>query len=75
MFAPIESVPYTSPPADFVLSAYPVPEYNESVDVAHVVAAPHLAWLTAETLARSLEVVAENAARLAAGRPLLNQVA
>jgi phosphoglycerate dehydrogenase-like enzyme len=41
----------------------------------NVVATPHLAWLTAETLKRSLTVAAENCRRAAAGEPLLHRVA
>lgn len=55
---------------------------DEPVDPAHpllalptVVAAPHVAWLTPETLARSVAVAADNVARLAAGQPLLHRVA
>lgn len=40
----------------------------------NVVVTPHVAWLTAETLTRSLGVFAENCRRLRAGEPLLNQV-
>lgn len=39
-----------------------------------VVATPHIAWLTRETLERSLAVAVENCRRLADGRPLLNRV-
>ena len=39
-----------------------------------VVLAPHIAWLTPETLVRSLEVARENCRRLAAGEALLHQV-
>ena len=35
---------------------------------------PHLAWLTKETLARSLAVAVENCLRLKAARDLLNRV-
>lgn len=41
----------------------------------NVVAAPHLAWLTQETLERSMQGAMENVRRLAAGLPLLNRVA
>jgi phosphoglycerate dehydrogenase-like enzyme len=41
----------------------------------NVVLAPHVAWLTHETLRRSLEVARENAERLASGGPLLHRVA
>lgn len=47
---------------------------NPLLKLANVVATPHIAWLTLETLARSLDVVRENAARLAAGRELLHRV-
>ena len=40
----------------------------------NVVATPHLAWLTAETLDRSLRVIAENCRLLSSGRPLLHRV-
>ncbi len=40
----------------------------------NVVLTPHLAWLTAETLDRSLAVIAENCRRLRAGEPLLHRV-
>lgn len=39
-----------------------------------VVVAPHLAWLTPETLSRSLGVATENCRRLEAGEALLNRV-
>lgn len=40
----------------------------------NVVCAPHLAWLTQETLERSLAAALENVKRLQAGEKLLNQV-
>jgi len=40
----------------------------------HVVATPHIAWLTDGTWRRSVAVIAENCRRLAAGEPLLNRV-
>jgi phosphoglycerate dehydrogenase-like enzyme len=39
-----------------------------------VVLTPHVAWLTGETLARSLQVAVENCRRLAAGETLLHRV-
>jgi hypothetical protein len=36
--------------------------------------APHLAWLTPETLRRSLSVAVENCLRLREGRDLLHRV-
>jgi phosphoglycerate dehydrogenase-like enzyme len=41
----------------------------------NVVCAPHLAWLTQETLERSIGAALENVRRLAAGAALLNRVA
>jgi phosphoglycerate dehydrogenase-like enzyme len=40
----------------------------------NVVVTPHLAWFTAETLNRSLDVFLENCRRLRDGEPLLNRV-
>lgn len=39
-----------------------------------VIATPHVAWLTPETLARSLEIAALNASRLKASAALLNEI-
>lgn len=54
---------------------------DEPVDPAHpllrldqVVVAPHLAWLTPETLARSLAVALDNTLRLRRGEPLRHKV-
>jgi phosphoglycerate dehydrogenase-like enzyme len=52
------------PPADSPLLALP-----------NVIASPHLAWLTQETLERSLGAALENVKRLKAGLPLANRVA
>jgi len=41
----------------------------------NVVLSPHVAWLSGETLERSLEVAVENCRRLARGEALLHQVA
>ena len=41
----------------------------------NVVCAPHLAWLTRETLERSLAAALENARLLKAGKALVNRVA
>lgn len=35
---------------------------------------PHIAWLTPETITRSLDVIAENCRRLGSGEPLLHEV-
>jgi phosphoglycerate dehydrogenase-like enzyme len=44
------------------------------LSLPNVVCAPHLAWLTRETLERSLVVAAQNVARLEAGEPLAHRV-
>jgi phosphoglycerate dehydrogenase-like enzyme len=44
------------------------------LSLPNVVCAPHLAWLTRETLERSLAAAAENLRRLQVGEPLLNRV-
>ncbi len=47
---------------------------NPLFALPNVVATPHVAWLTQQTLTRSMTVILENARRLAAGESLLNQV-
>lgn len=44
------------------------------LSLPNVVATPHIAWLTPETLERSISVIIENCRRLRDGEPLLNQV-
>jgi phosphoglycerate dehydrogenase-like enzyme len=44
------------------------------LDLPNVVVTPHLAWLTTETIERSLEVIAENCRRLDTGEALLHRV-
>src|SRR5690606_17809102 len=58
-----------------VFAAEPPAPPTRLLGLPNVVLAPHLAWLTQETLRRSLDVVAENVRRLQAGEPLLNRVA
>jgi phosphoglycerate dehydrogenase-like enzyme len=58
-----------------VFAQEPVDPANPLLTMPNVVVAPHMAWLTPETLERSLSVAFENCARLAAGAPLTNQVA
>src|SRR5690606_27798055 len=53
----------------------PVDPGNPLLALDNVVVAPHVAWLTPETLARSLAVGVENCRRLRDDEPLLNQVA
>lgn len=57
-----------------VFSEEPLASGNPLLALDGVVVAPHVAWLTDETLLRSLEVAAENCRRLRAGSALLNRV-
>lgn len=57
-----------------VFAAEPVPAGHPLLALPNVVVAPHVAWLTVETLDRSLAVAVENCRRLRAGKPLLHQV-
>lgn len=47
---------------------------NPLFALPNVVATPHVAWLTQETLTRSMAVVLENCRRLTANEPLLHRV-
>lgn len=40
----------------------------------NVVMTPHIAWLTPQTLDRSLEVIEENSRRIATDKPILNRI-
>lgn len=53
----------------------PAPANHPLLALPNVVCAPHLAWLTQETLERSIGAAMENVRRLAAGEPLANRVA
>ncbi len=57
-----------------VFAEEPLPRGNPLLGLPGVVLAPHIAWLTPETLVRSLTVAHENCRRLTAGEPLLHQV-
>ena len=57
-----------------VFAEEPLPCDNPLLGLPGVVLAPHIAWLTPETLVRSLTVANENCRRLAAGETLLHQV-
>ena len=57
-----------------VFADEPVDPANPLLACDNVVVTPHIAWLTAETWARSLDVAVENCRRLAAGEPLLHRV-
>ncbi len=52
----------------------PLPRGNPLLGLPNAVLAPHIAWLTPETLARSLSVAHENCRRLVAGEVLLHRV-
>jgi phosphoglycerate dehydrogenase-like enzyme len=58
-----------------VFAEEPVRPEHPLLAAPNVVAAPHLAWLTQETLARSLAVALDNVQRLRRGAELLNRVA
>lgn len=57
-----------------VFEQEPVDPDNPLLGLPNVVLAPHQAWLTPETLDRSLAVAFENIRRLASGERLQNQV-
>jgi phosphoglycerate dehydrogenase-like enzyme len=57
-----------------VFAEEPLPRGNPLLGLPSAVFAPHIAWLTPETLVRSLTVAHENCRRLAAGEPLLHRV-
>ena len=57
-----------------VFAQEPVAPDNPLLGLANAVLMPHVAWLTPETLDRSLAIIAENIRRLDAGEPLLHQV-
>jgi phosphoglycerate dehydrogenase-like enzyme len=57
-----------------VFATEPLPTNHPLLQRDDVVLAPHVAWLTGETLTRSLAVAVENCRRLAAGETLLHRV-
>lgn len=57
-----------------VFAEEPLARGNPLLDLGNVVLAPHIAWLTPETLVRSLTVAKENCRRLETGEALLHQV-
>ena len=57
-----------------VFAMEPVDPANPLPALPRVLASPHVAWLTPETLSRSLAVARENCARLGRGAPLLHRV-
>ena len=57
-----------------VFAAEPVAADNPLLRLDNVVLMPHVAWLTPETLDRSLDIAVENMRRLRDGRALLHRV-
>lgn len=57
-----------------VLALEPAAADNPLLALDTVVVTPHVAWLTPETLARSLAIALANCDRLARGEPLLHRV-
>ena len=53
-----------------VFAREPVPPDAPLLRLENVALAPHVAWLTMDTIERSLEVALDNCHRLAAGEPL-----
>ena len=58
-----------------VFATEPTPGDNPLLALDNVVVAPHVAWVTTGTFARSFETAAANVRRLAAGEALLHRVA
>ncbi len=58
-----------------VFGEEPVNPAHPLLALPNVVASPHLAWLTPETIERSLGAALENARLLESGKPLQNRVA
>jgi phosphoglycerate dehydrogenase-like enzyme len=58
-----------------VFAEEPLPANDSLVQLDNVVLAPHLAWLTQETLKRSIAAAWRNVERLRTGAPLENRVA
>jgi phosphoglycerate dehydrogenase-like enzyme len=57
-----------------VFAREPVYPANKLLRRDNVVTSPHVAWLTPETLARSIDIAVENCRRLKDGEALLHQV-
>ena len=58
-----------------VFSEEPIPSGHPLLRLENVVTSPHLAWLTRETLERSIEAALRNVNQLQASLPLENRVA
>jgi phosphoglycerate dehydrogenase-like enzyme len=57
-----------------VFAREPLNTDDPLLELRNVVVTPHLAWLTTETLERSLSIVTENCRRLRTAEPLLHRV-
>lgn len=57
-----------------VFSSEPATDLGQLAQCPSLIATPHIAWLTPETLERSLTIVLENCRRLSHSLPLLNEV-
>jgi phosphoglycerate dehydrogenase-like enzyme len=57
-----------------VFSREPVSPDDPLLELSNLLVTPHLAWLTTETIERSLGVIAENGRRLRTGEALLHRV-
>jgi phosphoglycerate dehydrogenase-like enzyme len=57
-----------------VFGREPVSKQDPLLKLQNVVVTPHLAWLTTETLERSLSIITENCRRLRTGEQLLHRV-
>ena len=57
-----------------VFAQEPLPPQHPLLALSNVVLSPHIAWLTPETLVRSLAVAHDNCGRLRAGDSLLHRV-
>ena len=56
------------------LASEPAGNHHPLMSLENIVVTPHVAWLTPQTLARSISIAIENCARLRRGEELLNQV-
>jgi phosphoglycerate dehydrogenase-like enzyme len=57
-----------------VLSREPARAAHPLFTLPNVIVTPHVAWLTPETLRRSLDVAIQNCRNILDRRPLLNRV-
>lgn len=57
-----------------VLASEPADPSNPLLALENVVVLPHVAWLTPETIGRSLDIAFENARRAMSGEPLLHEI-